>query len=601
MNLRHLATTIGALAVLGALALAAIEWIVALLAYLETPWGGGFPVGLAVAAFGEHFATHALWWFPVSIPLGLLIARLRSGERSRGAGAALGGSVLAGISFFVFLGSPFFDAGTFAPDPPSARAERSDRPHVLWVVLDTARADRMNIHGAREATTPFLAELARSSRVFDAAAADGTWTAPSHASMFTGLSVRGHGVGRTTPVLSHQFETTAQRLTEAGWRTASFSNNPLISHPSGLARGFEDVFLPTQLRLLGNSMAEQWVIRQGFTPVVPWLDPDQGAALTADRVARWLDAEAGQGEPLFVFVNLTEAHLPWELPEPHRRAFLDAEESARSRALRYSVHGDIQDALNRRVARDGTSFLAAEDADILRKQYDATIRYLDGRVAELVALFEAAGLWEDTLFVLTSDHGEYLGTHDLWSHLYRTYQDLTHVAMLIRPPGGTTGTTSDVPVLLSDLHATVLAATTGAAPGAGTGRDLLADPSALAERPIVSEAGPIGARAAVGARGFREAETPRGRKLARPEIALRDARYKLVWPEGGSPELYDLQNDPGETRNLLGRRPAVARRMQQELRRYLAEEPAYAPGAEEMLDPDSGLGQALKALGYIED
>jgi len=535
----------------------------------------------------------------------------RAAARPAWGARLLGGALLLALALsaagtLALLGSPLVDPGAIRPPhpattpaTPAARARAG--PHVLWIVLDTARADRTSLHGYARPTTPFLAGLGQRAHVFDTAIADGTWTSPSHASMFTGLPVRAHGMGRTAVQLAPRFETVAETLARQGFRTAAFSNNPLIGPGTGLARGFQTARVPSRLAALGRPAVEIVLHRLGARPLLPFWDRDQGAAITNHLLRAWLDEAAGSGAPLFLFVNYMEAHLPWEIPERHRRELLDEVASARSRALRHRVYGDLEHALNQRVAREGAGFVDPADREVLRGLYDATIRYLDERVAELIGEFEARGLLADTLVIVTSDHGEYLGTHDLWSHLYRTYEDLTRVVLLVREPGGAQGTRTSTPVQLSDLHPTVLRQALGRAGGADPARDLVAVArQGGAPRVAVSEAGPFGARSGTAADTFRAPDTERGRALARAERSIRDERFKYVEPDGARAELYDLATDPGESHDVLERHGAEARRLAGELRRFEQAFPEHRPSAAD-LAPGSDLRRALRELGYVEE
>jgi len=529
----------------------------------------------------------------------------RRGTRARA--AVLATAALGALGFVALVRSPLYDPGAVAapaPAAPETDPATANRPHVLWIVLDTARADRTSLHGSGRDTTPFLARWGQSAHVFDAAVADGTWTSPSHASMFTGLPVRAHGMGRTTVKLAPRFETVAETLAAAGWATASFSNNPLIGPGSGLARGFATSRIPSRLAALGTSAAEIWIHRLGLRPALPFWSRDQGAALTNRLVASWLDEPREPTQPLFVFVNYMEAHLPWEIPEAWRGVFLEGERAARSRALRHRAFGDLERALNQRVAREGPGFLAPGDREVLADLYDGTIRYLDARVAELLGHFEARGLLADTLVVVASDHGEYLGEHGLWSHLYRTYQGLTHVILAVRAPGArpADGLRSNEPVQLSDLQPTVLRQALGSDRGVDPARDLLgvAALESPETRVAISEAGPIGARSGTARDTFRMLDTPHGRSLARPEIAIRDGRFKLVQPEAGSAELYDLVRDPGETRDVLRQHAPVATRLAAERMRFERRVPAYRPSLAD-LAPDPQVQRALRELGYLAE
>ncbi len=577
----------GGLALALALAGTVLAWL-----HWSAGWSAGAVAGALVAAgvAGLLVAVGVSWLAGLSPGAAQRLLRVPA--------LVVGATLLVTAPFF--YGSALSNPGADRPFALETSGTRPTRPHVLWIVLDTARADRMSVHGHEVETTPFLDAFAARATVFDAAQADGTWTSPSHASMFTGLPVRAHGVGRTVLGLDPRFETVASRLARGGYVTGSFSNNPLVDRNTGIAAGFETVQVPYHLRRLGRTSIEIAVERLGWKPPLPWLDRDLGAALTQDLVADWLGEVLPGGRPVFLFVNYIEAHLPWTIPERARRALLDPAVSARSRELRWGPYGDLDQALNERVAYEGAGFVTPADREILLQQYDATIRYLDDRVAELLQGFERAGLLDDTVVVITSDHGEYLGTHDLWSHLYRSYTDLTHVTMIVRDPGVAEGERRLEPVQLSDLAPTVLRRTLGVRPKPGAGRDLLARRSG--PPPVVfSEAGRMGAFGQGAGGQFRVADTPRGRELARSEVAVRDDRFTLVVPERGAPELYDRHADPGEAHDVRGRHPEVVQRLRGELRRFERRVRPYEPAEAQELDPDSALGQALKALGYLSD
>ena len=638
-----------------AAALAAAETGLLTLRSVGYGWGGPIPPELVAASLGEMFLTQALVLVPaaaVASAVGLVSGRRQPVALSASFAAVLGSAytivahgvfethlghleslalavvaVLAAIAAHraarrapwprratavaAVLGlagtaalarSPLFDPGAVgSPAAAPASAEglaAPSRPHVLWVVLDTARADRTSLHDAERETTPFLARWGRDAHIFDRAVGDGIWTSPSHASMFTGLPVRAHGMGRTTVQLSPLFPTVAEKLAKAGYTTASFSNNPLIGSGSGLARGFSTQRIPSRLAALGCPAAEIWIHRFGWRPILPWWSRDQGAATTNHLVAGWLSEHAESGAPLFLFINYMEAHLPWDIPERQRMRFLDDEGAARSRALRHRVFGDLELALNQRVAREGQGFLSEGDREVLRRLYDGTLYYLDARVAELLGSFQAHGLLENTLVIVSSDHGEYLGNHDLWSHLYRSYEDLTHVVLAVRDPAAPGHRRHDGLVQLSDLHHTVLLRTLGAESGADASRDLLTAPPG--PRIAISEAGAIGARSGTEGNTFRMPDTPRGRRLAQPELAIRSGRFKLLQPESGAAELYDLRSDPTEQRNILGQHGAVAVELTRELRRFERRVKPYQPSLGD-LQPTPELQRALRELGYVAE
>ncbi|MFQ5805837.1 MAG: sulfatase, partial [Phycisphaerae bacterium] len=307
------------------------------------------------------------------------------------------------VTGVVFIRSPLFNPATWRASAPSLQHARWSKLNVLWIVLDTARADRMSCHGYDRPTTPFLNEWARRAVVCDRAVANGMWTVPAHASMFTGLSVREHGTGHRRLWLDDSIRTVADGLAESGYATAMFSNNPLVAPDTNLTKGFQTWRIVYHLRQLNRFSLDFLCEKRGITPFLPWLDQDFGAALTNQFVGDWLDAHAG--EPKFVFINYMETHLPYRVPLRYRRLFLDAAQLDRSYDLRRRVHGNLVRRLDRDFNIRGSDFLSVSDREVLQRQYDAAIRYLDDRVREVIEMFEQRGLLDNTLVVIVSDHG----------------------------------------------------------------------------------------------------------------------------------------------------------------------------------------------------
>ncbi|HMB71639.1 MAG TPA: sulfatase [bacterium] len=543
---------------------------------------GGLAVAAALAA-GSFF----------------LIRRAAARGDGRGPDRFFGAaSVVAAValiaSFVVLLRSPLFDAASYRVASTSPEASTGDdRPDVLWVVLDTARPDRMTVHSPELATTPFLAEWAERSIVCDQAVSNGIWTAPTHASMFTGRSVREHGVTFANPHLAPDIPTVAEALRDAGWTTATFSNNPVVSPATGVTRGFEEQHAVDHLRPVTHFSLQHLVETRGWVPPFPWLDPDFGAAITNWMIARWLDERDASDGPAFVFVNYMEAHAPYTVPGRYRRMFLDAEEIPRSYELREKAYGDLPKVLNTRFNMEGGAFLPDSDRELLRKQYDATVRYLDDRVRELIRIFEERGRLDRTVVIFSTDHGEYLGDHGLWGHEFLTYNELTRVLLMLREPGRTEPLRITTPVLASELHDAVLAAALGAPGGIAAG-----DPAERAGAVAVTEYnGPWPRRIAA----IEELDDPRLQHLIHPQLAVQDRSYKLLVSTDGTSELYDLAAGP-EVADLSGDLPAERERLAAHLRTWAETTPEFRPaGDDSAAGMDADTVKRLEALGYLGD
>lgn len=505
----------------------------------------------------------------------------------------------AGVAF---IRSPLLNPATYRLASAAPIKHDLEQPHVLWIDLDTVRADHLSCQGYEAETTPFLESWADKAIVFDRAVSDGIWTAPTHASMFTGMSVRQHGVDWDHLFLDNDLRTVAERLGDAGYESIIFSNNPLLLRRTNLVKGFGSVRNVYDLKRMSTFslqfLAEQW----GVTPLLPWFDRDMGAALTNHWVGDWLDDHVDSDRPLFLFVHYMEAHLPYRVPKRYRRMFMTDAQVDRSYDLRKQVYGDLNPALDLRYNTEGSDFLADSDRDILRLQYDATIRYLDDRIRELIGGFEQRGLLDDTLVVISADHGEYLATHGMWEHRCQVYDDVAHVPLMLREPGRTSGLRIATPVQQSDLYATIIKAALGTPP-AETGpfaADLfeIAAAGGRSRNAVIQYGGP----GDLVAKDFRASKDPEVLRRLLPQQAVVDGRFKYIASADGRQELYDLQADPGELNDLSGREPAVVGRLSAFLDAWRKRVPQYLPAeGDSRSTPDPDTIEVLRGLGYIGD
>lgn len=508
-------------------------------------------------------------------------------------------AVCVGIAFFVR--SPFFRPARacFDRGVRVAPTDAVTRPNVLWIVLDTVRAARMSNYGYERSTTPFLEKWADRSIRFERCMADGMWTLPSHASMLTGLSPREHGAGYSYAWLDDEFTSIAEILRDAGYETALLSNNPWISQVTNVDQGFNLCVPIIHLRHMSDFSLEHLVEKLGWIPPLPWFDTDLGASLTGREVARWLDRHGDNGSPVFLFINYYEAHAPYVVPRRYRRMFMRPEQVRRSYALRLRAHGDLPNALAIEYDFNRESSIDSGDIDVLRRQYDAAIRYLDDRVAEVIGMFAERDMLENTLVILTSDHGEHLGTHGMWGHNFFTYDDLIHVPLIVREPGRTKGSSCATPVQLSDIATSVIAATLGrpALTAETRSEDVLGLASAPpANRITFSQYSAVGAATE---KIIRERGGPELLTVLVPQIATHDGRFKLMTSARGALELYDVIEDPGERRNLAGTHRAIAGRLGGELDQWLRSVPRREKPADQAPAFDDDTIRTLRGLGYL--
>ncbi|MFC6784598.1 sulfatase [Halobaculum halobium] len=334
----------------------------------------------------------------------------------------------------------------------------ADRPDVLFVILDSARRDRVSLYGHDRPTTPTLDALAEEATTFENAYTPTPWTLPSHCSMFTGKFPSEHGVTNgfadRRPALPASTETLAERLSERGYRTAGFSNNPWVGKLSGLDRGFEE-FVEWDLEIgresgagihsrrdRAYSRAHSLLAQAARQPVFLLKRPFFTDSLVT-RAREWVETTADDPQPTFTFLNVMEAHSPYFPPD---EAFEE---------LGLTTPGPIEPRLlNTRLLAYvlGKADLAGDDRDRVLEYYDAALRYQDAKLAELLDTYRDLGLLEDTLVVICADHGKTLGDFPRDGEPSHYLRDLnTNVPMVVRTPGQRGGERVDDPVELRDL------------------------------------------------------------------------------------------------------------------------------------------------------
>jgi arylsulfatase A-like enzyme len=245
----------------------------------------------------------------------------------------------------------------------------------------------------------------------------------------------------------------------------------------------------------------------------------------------------------------------------------------------------------------GEQTLDALDLEILRELYDAEVAMTDALVGELLEGLRAEGLLDETLVIVTSDHGENIGEHGMIDHLLSMYETTLRIPFIVRyPPRFAPGSVDDSLVSLVDVLPTVLDVC-GLAnePPSGAGRSL-ADPTQPAPAYLVAEnERPLHAVSLM-KRAFPEFDT---NAIDRRMRMLRTDRYKLIWYEGGEVELYDLVADPDELADLAASRPGPREKLSADLAEWMSRRVPRA-GSTPFNSEDAEALQQLRALGYVE-
>jgi len=440
-----------------------------------------------------------------------------------------------------------------------SRASGPRPPNVLLVVIDTLRADHLGCYGYARPTSPRIDALAQRATRYEHCIAAAPWTLPSHASLFTGKFPHEHGLRiyvddhfhETLYPLADEHVTLAEALASEGYDTAGLYANSVYLDPRyNLQQGFA-----------------KWEFERG------WADAVNAAAFRFLARAR--------ERPFFLFLNYFDAHRVYNTT-PHPG--VTAKPAIRD-------HGQALDRLIAAVM-PGVSPASPEIVESVTDQYDTAIANVDEAIGELVGELERLGLYDDTLIVLTSDHGEFLGEHLLAGHGKDVYAESTSIPLIVKAPSqrdarveSALASTVDVAHLVTSSLPAAIAARWSARfphhPGSGI---------------VVSE---------------QEFALPKdllhpvwGHRFRRARTAYFEWPWKLIDSSDGEHELYDLAADPHETTNLVAKDTERAARMQATLAKALAEadKTAWHPRPDSTpVRSDAAHRAELKKLGYTGD
>jgi len=424
----------------------------------------------------------------------------------------------------------------------SAAGQNAPGPNVLLVVLDTVRADHLSLHGYDRETSPNLSRLARRGITFKQARSTAPWTLPSHASMMTGRWPHELSTGINHP-LDGTHETLAEYLAASGYATAGFVGNAAYCGiETGLGRGFahyEDHVLSIADILWTSALGQRILLQGMFRPErrtggTPNDYHRKDAAQIRRDMLAWV--EGRKGRPFFAFLNLYDAHDPYMPPTGFDRQF----------GVKPRTDADMA-ILERWFIHDKKKLTPGEIQSVL-DAYDDGIAYLDEQLGRLVDDLDWLGLLASTLVIVTADHGEHLGEHQLYGHASSLYDAEIHVPLLIiLPAQAHAGKVVTAQVSLRDLAATV-ADVTGLGgspfPGRSLARHWAADAPPQPE-PSLSE---------VDAPVMSAPNQGRSPVFRGPMKAVAAGKHVYVRNGDGKEELFDVQADPMQLRNLAGLR-----------------------------------------------
>jgi arylsulfatase A-like enzyme len=430
-----------------------------------------------------------------------------------------------------------------APDPAH---------NVILISIDTLRADHLGAYGYHRRTSPQLDAFAREGIVFERMVNTGGGTLPVHVSMLTSLPPLVHDVWtHNRRRLDEERVTLAELLRARGYRTAAFVDGGWMSAKFGFDQGFET-----------------------------YDDRGGGFAAILPKVRAWL--EEHRSERFFLFVHTYDVHsayrkLPYDPPAPYKRLYARDYTGTFTGCRVDLCASKLLERINQQLQAGELSpdaVFEPEDLEYIIALYDGGIRYVDDELGRFFDFLRKLDLWEESLLIVTSDHGEEFLEHDRLLH-DQAYEETARVPFLMKLPGpGLRGRRVETLVSTLDVMPTVL--------------DVVGIPgsSEIHGTSLLSFAR---GEAREDARVFIAAEKPK----------LRTPRWSFLLRLDRAHELYDLDADPGERTNVTSQHPELGRRFADELEKTRAAQQQLRIALTNRAELTPEELEALKALGYL--
>jgi arylsulfatase A-like enzyme len=471
---------------------------------------------------------------------------------------------------------------------PKEKTSPHNKPNIVLIVMDAARPDHLSCYGYKRKTSPNIDKIADEGVLFKNVISPSGWTVPSHASIFTGLFPFEHGVRGISPFLPEKLETMTKILQKGGYHTLIYSNNPWVGFFSGYSRGcddFQEGWRVWRKRYFYENVYNKLLelIKRNDPN---WLINDKGAAKTNQYVSGWIGKNLES--PFFVFINYMETHLPYS-PSSRNSIYVP----------KNIAPEDIKRTLS--IARGVTVLKrdrSQEELFVINAFYDGEIHYLDKRIGELYETLRKLNILDDTLLIVTSDHGEYLGDYGILGHGFGLFNTLLEVPLIIRHPKYfNPGLIIENNVQTTDIFYTVLDAVdiNYNPSNLGLGRSLIKrikehdyEEIMIAERDKPKDALYRAKNLGIDAN-----------HINKEQRAIIFNGYKYIQTSLGEEELYDLKRDPLESHNLVSKKKEVAAALGKRLQEIYKTDQSRAEGGKK-IQMDKETESKLRSLGYIK-
>jgi len=528
----------------------------------------------------------------VVILIAFLIQKSSEKLRKHKHGESAPGVTAKSVMIIAFIAISFLGISFYPRQTPRVQKFKTNsapvsagKPNVILIVMDTVRADHLPMYGYGRDTAPNIREFSEKATLFPRSFASGSMTLSSHASIFTGLYPFQHGAHCTEQLpeghpLSDNLKTIAEDLNEIGYLTLGIvSNYGFLSDVFHMDQGFQyfdnrmpvHFFSPTKpyyLRQIAGMFLARYVAPERHADVYKKADDIN------KEVFSLLDKVKKEKQPFFLLINYMDAHRPHMPPPPFD-------------TLYPGKNASIDTSFNNRMSEEIMTLkrkITDEERNHLISQYDGSIAYLDFQIGELIDRLKKIGFYENTLIIITSDHGEAFGERNLMEHGVSVYQDQVYVPLIIKFPNTNEGRVVDEVVNSVDLMPTVLDVTGYEIPEDIDGISVLRLKHDNA-RNVISESYPNKYLLSWHAR------------FHRIERAIISWPYKFISSTAGKRELYDLSRDPDEKVNLYRPDDRISGKLLLQLNQRLKN---VAVKSSRPAKLDEGALDRLRSLGYVK-
>lgn len=427
------------------------------------------------------------------------------------------------------------------------------RPNLLLISLDTLRADHLGVYGYARNTSPGIDAFAQEAVVFEHAISPSSWTLPAHASLFTGLSPSEHGAISmgAPPFVGVTFSELAY---EAGYRTGALTDGGFVEASRGFGQGFS------------SYVSDRKRAKPRFSEALEWIDSVDDA-------------------PFMLFLHTYQVHSPYRPPAEYAERFLPE-------------GSDTRRVITEISALEKSHALTAENRPAVVDLYDAEIAYLDDVVASFFQSLRDRDVWDNTLVILFSDHGEQFWEHGQFGHGVSLHDEEIRVPLIVKPAGEefSPGRVAEL-VSLTDVFATVVDSMGWPDVPRGDSTSFLSLYSRASEErfrrdDVISEV------------GMRVSNSDPIPPVPR-HFSFRTLEWKLITDEASRAfKYYELSSDPAETEDRMADAPSEVKSYADELEQYISETAAQLFSVGQNRRPAPALSaeqqQELEALGYFQ-